>query len=174
MDDRSGGMYRWGCGNIHVDIANDIRWILKMRYNKYTPMGAVGWHRVKPHFSPSENWGDPDKIDARIVFTLFDIREFTGRKIIVHCGYEQRKNPSWHSHYLAVDFHIDGMHVADQFLVCSRFDQFNGIGIYPNWNNPGIHGDSRTNKLKHRPEARWISVEQGVYIPLTWKNFGML
>ena len=42
------------------------------------------------------------------------------------------------------------------------------------WNNPGIHGDSRPHTLRHRPEARWISASAGVYLPLTWKNFGAI
>lgn len=145
-----------------------------MRFNQYTPMSAVGWHYARPHFSPLENWGDPDRIDARLVFALFDIREHTGRKIIIHCGYEPRQKPSWHSSYLAVDFHINNLHVADQFLLCSRYDVFNGLGAYPWWNNPGIHADTRPNKLRHRPEARWISTGAGMYIPLTWQNFGKL
>ena len=145
-----------------------------MRFNSYTPMNAVGWHYVQPHFSPHENWGDLDRIDARLVFTLWDIREHTGRKVLIHCGYEPRRKPSWHTSYLAVDFHIDGMHVADQFLLCSRYDVFNGLGAYKWWINPGIHGDSRPRNLRHRPEARWISMKAGKYLPLTWKNFGKL
>ena len=145
-----------------------------MRFNRYTPMCAIGWHRVAPHFSPQENWGDPDKIDARIVFALFDIRVSTGHKIIIHCGFEKRKKPSWHTSHLAVDFHIDGMHVADQFLICSRFDVFGGLGIYDWWHNPGLHGDIRPHGLRNRPEARWISTGPGIYVPLTWQNFGKL
>lgn len=145
-----------------------------MRFNQYTPMSGVGWHHVRPHFSPTEKWGDKDKIDARLVFALFDIREHTGRKVIIHCGWEPRKKPSWHSLYRAVDFHIDGLHVADQFLICSRYDVFNGLGAYPFWHNPGIHADTRPHKLQHRPEARWISTAAGVYVPLTWQNFDNL
>lgn len=145
-----------------------------MRFNKYTPMAGIGWHHVKPHFSPLEAWGDSDRIDARIVFALFDIREHSGRKIVIHCGYEPRQKPSWHSSCLAVDFHIDGLHVCDQFLLCSRYDVFNGLGVYTYWNNPGLHGDTRPHTLRHRPEARWISASAGVYLPLTWKNFGAI
>lgn len=145
-----------------------------MRFNSYTPMAAVGWRHVQPHFSAHENWGDPDKIDARLVFTLWDIREYTGRKIIIHCGYEPRRKPSWHTSYQAVDIHIDGLHVADQFLVCSRYAVFTGLGTYSWWVNPGIHGDSRPHALKNRPEARWISPSPRIYLPLTWQNFGNL
>jgi len=140
-----------------------------MRYNKYTPMSAADWGAVAPEFDRQEKWGDPDKIDARLVCTLSDIRRYTGRRIFIHCGWELRGS-GWHPKHRAVDFHLEGLHPVDQFLICSRYDQFNGLGIYFWWNRPGIHADTRPSHLTHLPEARWVSISQGEYLPLTWEN----
>ena len=141
-----------------------------MVYNKYTPMRPEDWDAVAPWFHPEENWGDPDKIDARLVHTLYRVRLFVGRKIIIHCGYEHRKNFSYHEKGVAVDLDIAGMHPMDQFFVLSRYDIFNGIGVYFHWNNPGCHVDTRPYRAKFYDDARWMSSKQGKYLNLTAEN----
>lgn len=140
-----------------------------MKFNYYTPMKHADWNDVAPYFHCDENWGDADQIDARLVYALYDIRRYVRKKIIIHCGYEPRPK-GYHPQYLAVDFHIEGMHVVDQFLVCSRYDAFNGLGLYYWWSNPGLHGDTRPSRLNYLPESRWISTSSGVYVPLSWDN----
>ena len=57
------------------------------------------------------------------------------------------------------------------FLLVEKSDLFKGIGVYPNWNNPGLHIDMR------RTEARWgcwNNKTPNVYVPLDsvfWKRF---
>jgi len=59
--------------------------------------------------------------------------------------------------------------VVDQFLVASRFDGFNGIGVYPWWKNKGLHLDDRPHSTKLQEDSRWGSPKAGVYVPLTWR-----
>jgi len=124
-------------------------------------MTETDWRRVD-HFSPKENWGDPNEMDQRIVFELDALRGFVGRPIVIHCGYEERTTGGYHPMGLAVDCHIVGLNLLDQFLVASRFG-FKGIGAYPWWNNPGLHLDMRIN-AKHR--ATWGSVGPKQYVQL--------
>lgn len=141
----------------------------RMRYNRYTPMSHQNWKDVHPIFKPAENWGDPDKIDARLVYEIYDVRRYAGRPTYIHCGYEKRKMFSWHKHFVAADIHIEGYHYIDQFLILSRFG-FTGLGVYSWWNNPGCHVDFRPINHKYSADARWLSTSKGVYKALTWKN----
>ena len=115
------------------------------------------------YFSEFEKWGDPSKMKLSILKPLDDYRAYVRKKVIVHCGYENR-NTGYHPMGIAVDEHVEGMHIIDQFIAATRFDAFNGIGVYLWWNNPGLHLDSRGNKLP--AEARWGSIKKGQYVPL--------
>lgn len=115
------------------------------------------------YFSEYEKWGDPSKMKLSIVRAMDDLRGYVGKPIHIHCGWENRTT-GVHPDGIAVDFHIEGMHVIDQFLAASRFDAFNGLGVYLWWNNPGLHGDTRQNKLTS--DSRWGSVKKGQYVPL--------
>ena len=113
-------------------------------------MSDADWKRTK-YFSPSEAWGDPALMERETVFLLDGVREIVGHPIIIHCGYERRPNrpTSRHNDGSAVDFHIcgvdyrgavemvegaiEGLGVADRV----------GLGIYPHWNHPGFHLDTR-------------------------------
>ena len=140
------------------------------QFTTYTPMQNANTWTWIDHFTRHENWGDADLIDARLVLGLDQIRKYVGKKIVIHCGYEMRPQFSWHSHYRAVDVHIDGMHVVDQFLVFSRFGIINGIGVYPCWNSPGCHIDTRPTDKKFDFNSRWICFKSGEYKPLTWEH----
>lgn len=120
------------------------------------------------YFTEFEKWGDPNKMRLSIVRALDDLRGYVGKKIIVHCGYENR-NTGYHPMGVAVDIDVEDMHVIDQFIAASRFDAFNGIGVYLNWNTPGLHLDTRGNKLAR--EARWGCVGKGEYVPLDKEFF---
>lgn len=116
------------------------------------------WGSVK-NFSHKE-FGCID-MDGVLIYTLQELRKYVGKPIIIHCGFEQRWS-GYHPKKCAADLHIQGLHVVDQFLVASRFDNFNGIGVYK-W---GLHIDTRpkTNKMQHN--ARWGCLKPGIYVPL--------
>ena len=112
------------------------------------------WELVE-HFSPdskTDHWGDPYQMDAALVFTLDAFRTFVGRPVHVHCGKEERGS-GWHPWGRAADVHVEGMPVLDQYLAAERFN-FPGIGVYPCWNNPGLHLDNRPLDTGE-PGFRW-------------------
>ena len=135
-------------------------------------MNLTQWNDIK-YFSPEkDNFGDPFMMRPEIFYPLDRLRKYVGQPIVVHCGYEQRKTGGYHPLGLAVDIHIVDMHVVDQFIAASRFDEFNGIGVYPYWNNPGLHLDARPKERRLWPDARWGCIKgeggRNVYVPLTW------
>jgi len=125
------------------------------------------WKKIR-YFSPRENWGDPEKIEFRLVFLLDCLRQFIGCPIIIHCG-TQGTHTKGSYHYVgkAVDCHAVGISLLDFYLAAERFP-FGGIGVYPYWNNPGLHLDIRPLPGKRRPEARWGRVN-GEYVSLNGK-----
>lgn len=132
------------------------------------------WNNIK-YFSPHENWGDWTKIYKKLIYTLDKFREYLGKPIIINCGYSTTGHTSKSFHYkgMAVDIHIKNMHVVDQFLAAERFDEFNGIGLYPNWHNPGLHLDIRPKTAKKNYDARWLGIIKNgkmTYVSLSWKN----
>lgn len=137
------------------------------------------------YFTRNEKWGDPGRMDNGLVFTLDNLRHYVGRPIHVHCGWEWRET-GWHPHGVAADIHIENMHIIDQFVAASRFDEFNGIGVYGKdvWANPGLHLDTRPRIHRFDVEARWgcrLLGELGVdahskrtYVPLDHAFFEYL
>jgi uncharacterized protein YcbK (DUF882 family) len=118
---------------------------------------ATEWARIKHFTSDTYGIGDPDRIRIEIMRPLDMFAgwlEERGKRIVLHCGYQNRRS-GFHPKGLAVDFHIPGMGVIDQYLAAERFDAFNGLGIYPDWNSPGLHADSRPKDSKLAPDARW-------------------
>ena len=90
---------------------------------------------------------------------LFDMRRFK-----VHSGYRCAKHnevvggspTSRHLTGQAIDFHITGLTLRDMYEVAQSLRVFKGIGVYKQWNNPGLHCDTRKGR------ARWEQVD-GVY-----------
>lgn len=119
------------------------------------------WLTIR-HFSENEKWGNPEKMEYDLVKTLDDLRDFIGFPINIHCGYEDRKNNSQHCFGTAVDCHAKNLSLFEFYTAASRFE-FNGIGIYPFWNNPGLHLDIRTSG--HR--AIWGKDIVGDYVPIS-------
>jgi uncharacterized protein YcbK (DUF882 family) len=68
-------------------------------------------------------------------------------------------------HYVgkAADIHIVGMSLIDAYLAVEKLGLFNGVGLYPFWNNPGLHVD-----LRQKP-ARWGRNAAGIYVALNDK-----
>lgn len=120
------------------------------------------------HYFKPEEFGAID-MDGILIYTLDNMRKFVNKKVIIHCGYEERTTGGYHPKKCAVDLHIEGLNVIDQFLVACRFDNFNGIGIYPYWNSPGLHLDTRPKNLCKLYDSRWGCNRQGTYVPLNAK-----
>ena len=123
------------------------------------------WKQIK-YFSPKENWGDPEQMSFELLRRLDGLREFCSHRIIIHCGYAIDGHTKNSQHYLgrATDFHIIGVTLINQYLLAERFN-FGGIGIYPEWNNPGLHCDVR-HKDSEKPQDRWVRIN-GRYTILT-------
>ena len=124
------------------------------------------WACVAPYFrkdSKTDKWGNPYRIDTALVYGLFELRKLVGKPVHVHCGVEERYY-GYHPKGLAVDVHVEGMPLLDQYLMAERIPVFRGIGLYPWWNRPGLHLDRRPISSF---EKRWISFGKNKYLPLT-------
>jgi hypothetical protein len=115
------------------------------------------WHTIQNFAPETRGLGDPDRIRIEIMQPLDLFAAWLserGKRIVIHCGYQPRQN-GYHPMGLAIDFHIPNTPVLDQYLMAERFDGFNGIGIYPDWNSPGLHVDARPKDRKYQADARW-------------------
>jgi uncharacterized protein YcbK (DUF882 family) len=122
------------------------------------------WDAIHPYFRPyntSDKWGDPEKIDPLLLYSLYSLRKAIGLPIHIHCGTQGKHvEGSFHYNGLAVDVHIGkDVPVLDQYLMVEKYNLFTGIGLYPDWNNPGLHLD--IGRGTKRP-ARWVK-KNGVY-----------
>ncbi|MEW6712369.1 MAG: hypothetical protein AB1403_21300 [Candidatus Riflebacteria bacterium] len=111
-------------------------------------------------FKPSEKWGDLSKIDQLLVYCLDRTRMQGNCPFSIHCAYESsgHSEDSYHYKGQAVDGHFVGMHLLNQLLVAERTNLWRGIGLYPFWNNPGLHLDVRGGQ-----PLRWIRDQAGIY-----------
>ena len=132
-------------------------------------MLKTDWTKVK-YFNAEENWGDPDKMNPLLIYSLDALRELAGRPIIVNSGHRPNDPGSTHRNGDAADVVITGLSVIDQFLLAEKTRLFSGIGVYPFWNRPGLHLDVRPLRAnQHAP--RWGRNAAGVYVALDAKFF---
>lgn len=134
----------------------------------------VDWTRVR-HFRRDEWRMDPEAILPATVYLLDEMREAAGRPIVIHVAADddRRAHVPGSSHYAtefapatAVDFHIVGMPLLDQWLLAERFP-WRGLGIYPFWANPGLHCDLRPVGREHQQMGhRWWRDAEGRYRPI--------
>lgn len=117
------------------------------------------WKTIK-FFKPSE-FKYPDKVSKELITKLDTYRAMVGKPIIIHSDYRPGDKKQ-HGKGLAIDFHVKGMKVLDQFFYAERSGLFVGIGIYPYWNNPGLHVD-----IREEGTARWGCDQKGDYVALT-------
>lgn len=93
-----------------------------------------------------------------------------GRPIIGGGQAESGAERSWHNYALhgevmAVDIHPlppggAGPEERRRWFTLAREAGFTGIGIYPDWNRPGMHLDVRTDRTANNP-ATWAGIAQG-------------
>jgi len=139
-------------------------------------MAKGDWSGLE-HFTVDENWGDPYKMDRDLLYLLEYLRILFRFPFVVHCGYDTEGHSENSQHYVgkAVDFHVRTMNFKNavdllidtlktlkvgkvrmlfpKFMVGKYKDvlvaDLIGLGIYPHWNSPGIHLDTRGHR------ARW-------------------
>jgi uncharacterized protein YcbK (DUF882 family) len=105
-----------------------------------------------PFFKPTERWGDISKVKWYHVYHLYQIRKAMGLPMVIHCCYADSGHApnSYHYQGLATDFHfitkMDFSQLVKEVMLTLdnlKLSDFCGLGIYPQWNNPGFHFDSR-------------------------------
>lgn len=114
------------------------------------------------YFIYTEKWGNPDKMDVRLLFALDRIRHRLGRKVIVHCGYELsgHADRSLHKIGAAIDFHVFNTSKYELNTLYKFFSEYwsGGVGVYPYWTPClGFHVDLGA------PHRRWIVDQHGNY-----------
>ncbi len=125
-------------------------------------MTPAEWKQLK-HFSAFENWGEADRMQLRLVKALDIFRDVAGTPILVTCG-TQGKHSEHSEHYQggAVDILFPNIFLPgllDLFLLATRFDEFDGIGIYPHWRLNGVaHGGLHLDVREVKSKAYWMGV----------------
>lgn len=115
------------------------------------------WNIISQYFKSTENWGNADKMSGTLLLLLFALRKVIGRTFVIHEGFATSGHTTGSQHGLgnAVDFHIQGLPFVEAVaqmetaLHALQVADRCGLGIYPDWNNPGFHLDVRGTK------ARW-------------------
>lgn len=114
------------------------------------------------HFSPDENWGDISKVSWEHVYFLNFLRDKLDWPFKINCSYEinGHSNTSYHKIGKATDGYFKtNKNLLQQYIaikdILEDFGLINfiGIGVYPEWNNPGFHFDGREEKL------HWIKLK---------------
>lgn len=127
------------------------------------------WNLLTHYFSPKEKWGNPDKMKPELLFCLWKLRRHLERsallddpRIIINCGYEERKTGGGHPDGRAVDFHVSGLNfLKAEALILDFMEELNlenwiALGIYPEWGDwkrPGFHLE--IEKEKREKPRRW-------------------
>lgn len=125
----------------------------------------INWDNVI-FFTPSE-FVSSGLMSPELIYALDALRAKVRHPFIVHNSY-RKGDKGTHGKGLAVDGHFVGVPLIDQFLAAEKSLLFGGIGVYPYWNNPGLHLDVR-KVTKERGGARWGRNAAGVYVALDAK-----
>ena len=130
------------------------------------------WKIISPYFTPDE-FNYPDKIDTLALLTLYRMRKLEGEKrdiiITINEDYAEtgHATKSFHGRdgiCRAFDFVIrssktyEPLPIMDQFFIAARY-AWKGLGFYPYWNIPGLHGDTRDVTRR----VFWWRDQKGVY-----------
>lgn len=113
-----------------------------------TTMQDSDWESIE--FFKQSEFNQPNKMEYHFINRLDQFRKMIGKPIIIHSSYREG-DPKSHGRGEAVDVHIVGISLLCAYVLASESGLFGGIGVYPNWNNPGLHLDMRPQK------ARWGS-----------------
>ena len=130
---------------------------------KQFPKATKG--RIK-HFKPNE-FDYPHLMDVDTLLQLESMRtKEEGIIITINSDYREN-NKGYHGWGKALDIVIrdalakEPLPVVEQFLIAIRYVGWTGIGLYLDWNTPGIHVDTRP-KTRFDRRAFWYR-KDGVY-----------
>lgn len=142
-------------------------------------MNKVNWELVR-HFKPSENWGDADKMNPKLIYRLDSFRDHLKIPIVVTRGIGVSEfDHSQHPLGNAVDIVFPNrklFHLIDIYHEACSFG-FTGVGLYPHWHYHdrvvgGLHIDMRSLKQRQKA-ARWLCVlvnGKQTYIGFSYAN----
>lgn len=121
------------------------------------------------HFKPEE-FKYPDSVDDQTLLLLDHMRDHErGIYITINSDYRPG-DPKWHGKGKALDIVIwdvetrKPLPLIQQFLIASRY-MWTGIGVYPFWNTPGIHVDTRPMAVSGW-KALWWRDKDGNYLDI--------
>lgn len=144
-------------------------------------MTERNWDEVR-HFRREEWIHDPDRVAWDVVLLADQMREDSGCAINIHVAWDASGHEVDSSHYTnaarefctGFDFHFVGMSLFDQYLFAERYP-WNGIGVYPFWNSPGLHCDLRRLGRDHPfMGKRWWRDDAGQYLSFDRRMFSIL
>ena len=138
------------------------------------------WSKLK-HFHPNENWGDKDKVNGLLLLLLDEItdkvKDYAINNLeenaycIIHCADEQGGHSPRSQHYKgnAADFHFKNISPGKVYIIIQKvlkdlqLENFVGLGVYPDWHNPGFHLDVRGEKARwSRVNGKYTVIKEGV------------
>ncbi len=135
-------------------------------------MDSRDWLKIK-YFKPNEEtpWGDAQafgdstKMNLFLMMELDAFRRWLGMPIGIHCGYDTDGHVPNSDHSLgrAIDCSCAKLDVW-QFWACASRFKFNAIGVYPHWNNSGLHLGIRDLGILE-PRRQWGRDANGIYHP---------
>lgn len=120
------------------------------------------------YFKRTDNWGDPDLMDSKLIHLLQNFRMMAETPIVVSCG-TQGKHAKNSAHPLgrAVDILFPEKNLSDipELFIKATKLQFQGIGIYSHWKyNDKIIGGMHLDNQPRPTRAYWICHSDGQYI----------
>ena len=87
------------------------------------------------------------------------------KPIIIHSSYREG-DPRYHGKGEAVDIHIKGISLLCAYALANESGLFGGIGVYPKWNNPGLHLDMRPERARWGCWTPTDPKRKNIYVPL--------
>lgn len=121
------------------------------------------WPQISSFFDIEEPWGDHNKIDIRLLWNLYCIREELNRgmNILNAFALSGHSKNSFHKKGMAVDFYVTNTKSEELWnLYCFFLNSwYGGVGVYPFWKPcPGFHLDIGPNY------RTWTRTEDGLYL----------
>lgn len=128
-----------------------------------TMMSDSDWKAIE-YFKPSE-FNQPNKMEYHFINRLDQFRKMIGKPIIIHSSYREG-DPRYHGRGEAVDIHIKGISLLCAYTLANESGLFGGIGVYPKWNNPGLHLDMRPERTRWGCWTPTDPKKKNIYVPL--------
>lgn len=121
------------------------------------------------HFTIDE-FDHPERIKPEVLLMVDELRHREPGIIVTIRTDYRPGDPLTHGAGQALDFVIrdrntrEPLPIRKQFLIMIRY-AWTGIGIYPYWNSPGVHGDLKPMSLYSR-RRYWMRNKKGVYVAI--------